>query len=71
VCILYAVINGYLNDISINLIGEFEKRLYTFMEEKYYDVLSAIRKSGKLEPETEEMLKKALTELHQEFVPTI
>jgi F-type H+-transporting ATPase subunit alpha len=71
VCILYAVIGGYLNDIPVNMIGEFEIRLHTFMEEKYYDVLSNIRQTGKLEPETEEMLKKALNELHQEFVPTI
>ncbi len=71
VCILYAVINGYLNDVPVNMIGEFEIRLHTFMEEKYYDVLSNIRQTGKLEPETEEMLKKALNELHQEFVPTI
>ena len=71
VCILYAVINGYLNDIPVASIGEFETRLYTFMDEKYYDVLTAIRKTGKLEPETEEALKKALSELHQEFVPTI
>ncbi len=71
VCILYAVINGYLNDIPVDSIGEFEIRLHTFMEEKYYDVLSNIRQTGKLEPDTEAALKNALNELHQEFVPTI
>ena len=71
VCILYAVINGYLNEIPVALIPEFEVRLHTFMEEKHYEVLSAIRQTGKLEPETENALKAALDALLQEFVAKI
>ena len=71
VCILYAVINGYLNEIPVVLIPEFEVRLHTFMEEKHYEVLSAIRQTGKLEPETENALKAALDALLQEFVAKI
>ena len=71
VCILYAVINGYLNEIPVSLISEFEVRLHSFMEEKYYEVLSAIRQTGKLEPDTEETLKVALMALQQEFVAKI
>ena len=70
VCIIYAVVNGYLKDISVDRIPEFEKRLQEFMENgKYYDVLRAIRETGKLEKDTEEQLKAALTELLGEFVP--
>ena len=68
VCILYAVTNGYLKDIDVTRIPEFESRLYTFMEQKYFDILDAIRSSGKLEPETEAALKNALTDLLKEFV---
>ena len=68
VCILYAVVNGYLKDIAVSQIPEFEKRLQEFMDEgKYYAVLEAIRQTGKLEAETEEMLKNALQELLQQF----
>ena len=70
VCIIYAVVNGYLKDISVEQIPEFEKRLQEFMEgNKYYEVLRAIRDTGKLEKETEEQLKAALTELLGEFQP--
>jgi F-type H+-transporting ATPase subunit alpha len=68
VCILYAVTNGYLKDIDVTRIPEFESRLYTFMEQKHFDILDAIRSSGKLEPETEVALKNALTDLLKEFV---
>ncbi len=70
VCILYAVIHGYLKDISIDRIPEFEKRLYEFMDNRHSDVLTAIRTSGKLEPDTEEALKAALSALLKEFVIT-
>ena len=70
VCIIYAVVNGYLKDIDVAKIPEFEKRLQEFMENgKYHDVLVAIRTTGKLEKDTEEQLKTALTELLAAFQP--
>ena len=70
VCIIYAVVNGYLKNIDVAKIPEFEKRLQEFMETgKYYDVLVAIRTTGKLEKDTEELLKAALNELLSEFQP--
>ena len=68
VCIIYAVTKGYLNDIDVEQIPEFEARLYEFMDNTHYSsVLTAIRESGKLEPDTEEALKAALNELLVEF----
>ena len=69
VCIIYAVTNGYLKDIPVDRIPEFEKRLVEHMDNRYFGVLDAIRTSGKLEPDTEEQLKAALTELLAEFKP--
>ena len=68
VCILYAVTHGYLKDISVDKIPEFELRLYEFMDNRHSDILTAIRASGKLESDTEEALKAALSELLKEFV---
>ena len=70
VCILYAVINGYLKDISLDRIPTFEARLYEFMDNRHAAVLDAIRATGKLESDTEEALKAALTELLKEFTVT-
>ena len=69
VCIIYAVTNGYLNTISVEQVPEFEKRLFEFMDNRYEQVLTAIRTSGKLEKDTENALKEALTVLLAEFVP--
>ena len=70
VCIIYAVTNGYLKDIRVDQIKEFEARLCEFMENRHPNVLSAIRTTGKLEKDTEEELKTALGELLTEFVVT-
>ena len=68
VCILYAVTNGYLNKIPVDRISEFELRLREFMDNRHMDVLTAIRSTGKLEPETENGLKTALDGLLSEFI---
>ena len=71
VCILYAVINGYLKGISLDRIPEFERRLEEHMEVRHFAVLDAIRTSGKLEKDTEEALKTALASLLAEFDPAV
>ena len=67
VCIIYAVTKGYLNNIAVADIPEFELRLREFMDVRYENVLTAIRTTGKLEADTEEQLKKALSELLDDF----
>ena len=67
VCIIYAVVNGYLKNISVEQIPEFQQRLQEFMDNRYGDILDTIRTTGKLEKDTEEKLKSALTELIKEF----
>ncbi len=68
VCIIYAVVNGYLKDISLEQVPEFEKRLQEFMEtSRFISVLEDIRTTGKLEQATEDQLKAALNELLEEF----
>ena len=67
VCILYAVTKGYLKNIPVSQVPEFELQLRDFMENRYGKVLDAIRTTGKLESDTEETLKQALTELVADF----
>ena len=67
VCIIYAVTNGYLNDLAVETIPAFEARLFEFMDNSHSDVLTAIRTTGKLEKDTEEALKAALNDLLVEF----
>ncbi len=69
VCIIYAVTHGYLTDVPVDAIPEFELRLEEHMENRHPQVLEAIRSSGKLETETENGLKAALSELVSQFTP--
>ena len=71
VCILYAATNGYLDSVAVSQVPEFEVRLQEYMENRYPQVLEAIRGTGKLEPETEERLKQALSELVAQFAPQV
>ncbi len=71
VCILYAVVHGYLNNITVDRIPEFERRLQEHMDSRHFAVLDAIRSTGKLEKDTEEALKAALESLLAEFQPTV
>jgi F-type H+-transporting ATPase subunit alpha len=71
VCIIYAVVNGYLKNISVDQIPEFQLRLQEFMDNRHGDILDTIRSTGKLEKDTEENLKSALTELINEFTAAV
>ena len=64
VCILYAVTRGYLQDIAVEQVDEFQQRLQEWMEDRYPQVLKTIRTTGKLE---EQQLQEALRELLAQF----
>ena len=67
VCVIYAVVNGFLKDVAVDRIPEFQLRLMEYMENRHADVLEAIRTTGKLENDTADKLKAALTALVAEF----
>ena len=69
VCIIFAVTNGYLNDIDVDNIPEFEKQLEEHMDLRHEDILSAIRTTGKMDTATELALRAALDELVAQFAP--
>ena len=52
---------------ALEQVADFEQRLYEFMDTRRFGVLEAIRTTGKLEPETENAIKAALTELVAKF----
>ena len=68
VCIFYAVTNGWLKDVEVSDIADYEAALYAFMDERYYSVLENIRTTGLLSNEDEALLKQALTEHTEKFL---
>ena len=68
VMILYAVINGYLDDIPIDEVVTFEVDFHKFMGANHPDVGEFIAKTKEISAKTEEALKKALLEFKQGFL---
>ncbi|MDO9173106.1 MAG: F0F1 ATP synthase subunit alpha [bacterium] len=62
VAIIYAGTRGYLDDLPVAVLKQWEADLYVFLDEKHSGVLHDIRTSGKLEPATEDALKHAIEE---------
>ena len=67
VFIIYAVTNGYLDELPVTAVQKFEKELYLFIADKYPDVGHEIAKTGALDDKTTEKLKKALEEFKAGF----
>ncbi|EAJ1253970.1 F0F1 ATP synthase subunit alpha [Campylobacter lari] len=62
VVMIYAGTKGYLDDIAVSKIGEFEAALYPFIEAKYPEIFEQIRTKKALDKDLEEKLAKALSE---------
>jgi len=68
VMIIYAAINHHLAEIPVDLIKEFEKGFYGFMDTQYAEVGKSIRNTGVLSEDMEEDLKKGIDIYKQEFM---
>ena len=61
VCIFYAVLNGYFENIAVEEVRKTERALTEYLEKLHEnDILKPIRETGEFTPETEEKLKEAL-----------
>ena len=68
VCVLYAVVNGYLKDVAVADIRAYEAGLYPYLDTNALPVLQSIRSTGKLESADEEQLKQALERYTAQFL---
>ena len=70
VAILYATIHGYLKEVAVSDIAEYEQRLYDYLDENVTaaGVMETIRTTGDLKPETEEQLKQVLADFTAQFL---
>ncbi|MGN0788699.1 MAG: F0F1 ATP synthase subunit alpha, partial [Christensenellales bacterium] len=62
VAIVYAVVNGYLDEVPVDKVKKYEKALYETLENDYLDLLTRIEKGEYGDSEIEE-LKQALSGL--------
>jgi len=64
---VFCGVKGYLDDIDLKDISEFENKILSKSNSENPEILDAINKSGKLEEETEKILIKLIEELKKNF----
>ena len=72
IAILYAVTKGILSEVKVEDVREYESGLYTYLDtdSEGAEVMQTIRTTGKLEAETEEKLKSAISRYTENFLDT-
>ena len=66
VAIIFATVNGFLDDVEIEKVKDFEKGLLEYLGEKYQDVLDRIREDGDIKDEGK--LKEIIGEFKEKFI---
>ncbi len=66
VSILYAVINGYLDEVPVDKVMAFEGAFHRFMETSHPEIGQRIAMDKEISDETEEALKQAINEFKQQ-----
>ena len=63
VAIIYAGINGYLDDIEVSNVLPFIAKLRPYLRNSVSQFISDVKDTKKMSPESEELLKKAIGEV--------
>ena len=70
VAIVYAGTNGYLDDLPVTAVREFETGLYAALDKDYADLMHDLRAKYELTDPIEAKLKKAIETFKAEFTKT-
>ena len=65
VCIIYAGVNGYLDDVPVESIQKFEQEFYVFLDTEHPEILELIRTEKQLTDEIKAKLDAAIKEFKQ------
>jgi F-type H+-transporting ATPase subunit alpha len=68
VLIIFAAVNGYLDDISADKVHDFELRFFKYMEENYMKTIMEIKDKKNIDDVLTDNLKKALDKFKEEFI---
>ena len=69
VAIIFAGSEGFLDDVPLEKVSEFETGLLEYLESNHVTVLDSIRETGELSEEKRDELKKAIDEFKKGFLP--
>lgn len=68
VIVMYALSNGYLDDVEVEKIQATEESLRSFMQSSHAEIISSINDSGELSDDGSKNLNKALEEFKKTIV---
>ena len=63
VAVIYAGINGFLDDIAVPEVRDFTVKLRSYLKSSVPAFITDVKTSKKLSPESEELLKKAIADV--------
>ena len=67
IALIFAGSKGFLDEIDIARLSEFEEKLYDFLDASHSEILSNIRESGIISDEDSDKLKNALSDFAKGF----
>ena len=70
IVIIYAGTKGWLDELEVGKLGEYERQLISFIETTHPEIYENIRTRKALDTETEDVLKKALKDFGTAFSKT-
>lgn len=68
VVIIYAVINGFLKDIEVEDIKEYQNTLFDYVKNSYYKIIENISSTGDLSDETKKLIEDAILDSKKAFL---
>ena len=68
ICIIYAGVKGFLEEVPVEKISEFEKKFIKFLADKYPSIGIQIKEEKKLSSEISHKLEEAIAECKKEFL---
>jgi len=67
VSILYAGARGFLDPIPVNMLADYEKELYAYIEQNVPAVFDDLKEKKEIDSELEELMKNTLTSFGETF----
>jgi F-type H+-transporting ATPase subunit alpha len=67
VSILFAGAEGFLDPIPVNMLGDYEKELYAYIEQSAPAVFDGLKEKEEIDSELKELMKETLTAFNESF----
>jgi F-type H+-transporting ATPase subunit alpha len=68
ITVLFAGSRGFLDDLAIDSLKDFEPQMLSYVESKHPEIFSEIKDKKEISPDLEERMKKALGEFKTQFL---